>query len=333
MRPPRADIAAPALPPRIRWLNSEPRSMAELARRRARARPLLRLRPAQLRALAPLRRGLARALRRGGPDGPRRPLPQVPVHRDPRRDRARARAPRDRPAGRAGLLVRDLERLRLPGLALALPLGRARGAALVSLRRGRVRRDRGGDPGGAAGGGRARRAARAARAPAPHRRPRGVGRAAQRGALPGWLPAEPWRAEHDGDSIEVSYEAGGAYAAIDGTGRLRWSVDGARAVDSRSPTPASTSSPSIPSTASHLLELGPPPAWTLYAISFAAGLPGPLDTRRPPRSSLPVWAGRGRIAAGGAAVDRLCRSRRRGARRNLQADAVRRSRSQRLQAG
>ena len=168
----RADIAAPPFPAGIRWLEFR-------ARRRwpssSPPGPLLVhfFDFAQLnsvRALPYLARG-ASATPSAGLSVLGVHSPRFPFTADRDGARAGARAPRDRLPGGARL------RATRSGTTTAARAGRrsssgaGRRAALVPLRRGRVRGDRGGDPGGAARGRRARRAPGAARAAAAHRRP------------------------------------------------------------------------------------------------------------------------------------------------------------------
>ena len=151
LRPERDNIAAPVLPPRLRWLNAErPPVLAELTAAGPGARPLLRLRPAQQRPRAALRRspGTSATATRGW----RRSASTRPASSSPASAAALgagARAARGRATRSPTTPLRGLARLRLRGLAVAVPLGPGRRAALVSLRRGRVRGDRGGDRRGA----------------------------------------------------------------------------------------------------------------------------------------------------------------------------------------
>ncbi len=79
-----------------------------------------------------------------------------PPSRGHRRGARRVRADGDRAPGRDRRALADLEPLRQPGLARALPLEPAGLPARLPLRRGRLRRDRAGDPGAARGRARAR---------------------------------------------------------------------------------------------------------------------------------------------------------------------------------
>ena len=152
VRPNRNDIPVPPFAPGLEWVGGEPADAERLTargpllvvffeagraqwdRRACRSRrlgPPLRRRRADDRrrpqpALGP------RPLAGGVPGGDRTPRPLLPR-------RLRRRLPR-------------LARVRMQGLALALPLGPRRSPALVPLRRRRHRRDRGRNPRGAGGG-------------------------------------------------------------------------------------------------------------------------------------------------------------------------------------
>ena len=90
--------------------------------------------------------------------------------------------------------------------------------------------------------------------------------------FPGGSPAEPWRASANDPELRVDYEAGGAYVAVDGAGELSYSIDN----DERVLTignPGLYELSSHPRHERHALVLRPDPGLALYAISFAAGLP------------------------------------------------------------
>jgi hypothetical protein len=90
--------------------------------------------------------------------------------------------------------------------------------------------------------------------------------------FPGGSPEKPWRAGEEVRELEVSYAAGGAFAAINGTGELNVSIDG-------EPTTLEIAGPGLYELASHprheehRLTLSPDPGLEIYAVSFAAGLP------------------------------------------------------------
>ena len=148
--------------------------------------------------------------------------PRFPFTRDP--EAVAAALPRlgiDWPVARR-LRARDLAGLRLPRLALAVPLGPRRRPALVPPRRGRLRGDRAGDPRGA-------RARPATRARTGRRRWSRCGPATRRARewrcrsaelFPGGGPEQPWRRARSSRRSELDYEAGGAYLAVDGEGEV-----------------------------------------------------------------------------------------------------------------
>jgi hypothetical protein len=93
--------------------------------------------------------------------------------------------------------------------------------------------------------------------------------------FPGGSTEEPWSSAAEGPSLELEYEAGGAYAATDGEGRISIRVDG------ESRDPIEVASPGLQElttherTERHTLELEPSPSLLVYSIQFAAGVPAP----------------------------------------------------------
>jgi hypothetical protein len=91
--------------------------------------------------------------------------------------------------------------------------------------------------------------------------------------FPGGSWETPWVAGKDGDELEIEYEAGGAYATVEGTGEIAVSLDGA-AVD-----PIVVSRPGLyrliehPRHEAHDLALSPSPDLRIWSVSFAAGVP------------------------------------------------------------
>jgi hypothetical protein len=90
--------------------------------------------------------------------------------------------------------------------------------------------------------------------------------------FPGGSWERPWTAGEDGNSLEIPYEAGGAYATVEGTGQLTIDLDG------------NTSSTDIdgaglyklaehPRHEQHGLTLRSSPGLRIWSISFAAGVP------------------------------------------------------------
>lgn len=90
--------------------------------------------------------------------------------------------------------------------------------------------------------------------------------------FPGGAPAEPWRAEGDG-ALEVDYEAGGAYASVDGDGEIRISLDSGPERSLAVEGPGLYELAEHPRHEGHALSLRASAAIDLYAVSFAAGVP------------------------------------------------------------
>jgi hypothetical protein len=91
--------------------------------------------------------------------------------------------------------------------------------------------------------------------------------------LPGGSTAQPWRPSGTGESLDVAYSAGGAWATVDGAGELTVSLDAGP------PTPIPVDAPGAYELSSHhrheshRLSLTASPAIAVYALAFAAGLP------------------------------------------------------------
>ncbi len=76
-----------------------------------------------------------------------------------------------------------------------------------------------------------------------------------------------------GERLEVSYEAGGAYATIEGRGELSVELDGADADSITVDGPSLYTLAEHPRHESHTLALEPHPDLQVHSISFAAGVP------------------------------------------------------------
>ena len=202
MLPNRADIAAPPFPPRTTWVGAEPPAMERLT---ARGPVLVHfIEFAQLNSVRALPYTIAlddryrdAGLTVLGVHSPRFPFTAEAAALAHGAGAARREASR---RGRPRL--RHLARLRLRGVAIALPLGARGRSALVPLRGGRLRGDRAGDSGRAPLDQRRRLAARAApahpalrRARAPwssHRPRRSFPAARPRGRGVRAPPSRPW---------------------------------------------------------------------------------------------------------------------------------------------
>jgi hypothetical protein len=91
--------------------------------------------------------------------------------------------------------------------------------------------------------------------------------------FPGGSWERPWTAGVDGDRLDVRYEAGGAYATIEGQGRLSIALDGSSAVSIGIEAPALYPLAENPRHERHRLLLEPTPGLRVWSISFAAGVP------------------------------------------------------------
>jgi hypothetical protein len=91
--------------------------------------------------------------------------------------------------------------------------------------------------------------------------------------FPGGSTEEPWSSTEGGPAIEIDYEAGGAYVATDGDGRIGIRIDG----EDRDPIevthPGLQELTAHESTERHRLELRPTPGLLVYSLQFAAGVP------------------------------------------------------------
>ena len=91
--------------------------------------------------------------------------------------------------------------------------------------------------------------------------------------FPGGSPEVPWFASPEEDSLRTDYEAGGAYAALDGRGSLRVSLDG------DAPTTLEVEHPGLHELAvhrrheKHTLEIELSEEIAVYSLSFAPGTP------------------------------------------------------------
>ena len=92
--------------------------------------------------------------------------------------------------------------------------------------------------------------------------------------FPGGSTEEPWSSTDGDPSLEIEYEAGGAYAATDGEGRIEISVDG----EARGPIEVVP--PGASGARSARANRAPPaapaalPGLLVYSLQFAAGVPG-----------------------------------------------------------
>jgi hypothetical protein len=91
--------------------------------------------------------------------------------------------------------------------------------------------------------------------------------------FPGGSWEEPWTAGEGGEELDVPYEAGGAYATLEGTGKLQLTLDGAEIAPVAVDGPGLYELSAHPIHNTHHLLLRPDPALQIWSISFAAGVP------------------------------------------------------------
>jgi hypothetical protein len=91
--------------------------------------------------------------------------------------------------------------------------------------------------------------------------------------FPGGSSERPWVAGEDGNEVRLDYEAGGAFAAVEGSGQI--AVD----LDDSIKEPIPVDGPALyllaqhPRHGAHTLTLRPSPGLRIWSLSFAAGIP------------------------------------------------------------
>jgi len=90
--------------------------------------------------------------------------------------------------------------------------------------------------------------------------------------FPGGSWERPWTAGEDGDTLEIPYEAGGAFATVEGVGQLTVELDGA-AGSIEVDAPALYSLAEHARHERHQLLLEPTPGIRIWSVSFSAGVP------------------------------------------------------------
>jgi hypothetical protein len=92
--------------------------------------------------------------------------------------------------------------------------------------------------------------------------------------FPGGSISEPWRSSGPESRLDTAYAAGGAWATVDGEGLLTVSVDGGPPREIPVQAPGAYELSSHERHESHRLSLAASPNLDVYAVAFAAGLPG-----------------------------------------------------------
>ena len=91
--------------------------------------------------------------------------------------------------------------------------------------------------------------------------------------FPGGAADRPWRPLGGGGPLELDYEAGGAHASTNGTGALRVSVDGRAVREIRVAAPGLVDLAVHPRHERHTLRLDADEGIEIYSVSFSAGIP------------------------------------------------------------
>jgi hypothetical protein len=106
--------------------------------------------------------------------------------------------------------------------------------------------------------------------------------------FPGGSVSEPWPAAGEAAQLELDYEAGGVWAAVDGAGALTLSLDGGPPKTIEVWAPGAYELFEHGRHENHRLTLGAPAGLSVYSVGFSAGVPAPgvsrLSREQPARS-------------------------------------------------
>jgi hypothetical protein len=91
--------------------------------------------------------------------------------------------------------------------------------------------------------------------------------------FPGGSWEQPWTTGEDGDEISLDYEAGGAYATVEGKGELGITIDETPAIQIEIDGPTLYTLAEHPRHEIHTLTLRPSPGLRIWSLSFAPGVP------------------------------------------------------------
>ena len=91
--------------------------------------------------------------------------------------------------------------------------------------------------------------------------------------FPGGSWERPWVAGTDGEDLALDYQAGGAYATVEGEGALQVEIDGEWNTVPAGPAAGLRTLTEHPSHEAHSLVLRPSPGLRVWSVSFAAGAP------------------------------------------------------------
>jgi hypothetical protein len=91
--------------------------------------------------------------------------------------------------------------------------------------------------------------------------------------FPGGSWERPWTAGADGEHLRAPYEAGGAFATVEGEGEIAVELDGEALATVAAERPGLRTLAEHPRHESHDLLLRPSPGLRIWSVSFAAGVP------------------------------------------------------------
>jgi len=91
--------------------------------------------------------------------------------------------------------------------------------------------------------------------------------------FPGGSWQVAWTAGEDGEVLALDYQAGGAYATVEGDGEIEVEIDGQWSTLPSSPAPGLRTIAEHPRLEAHDLVIRPSPGMRIWSLSFAAGLP------------------------------------------------------------
>lgn len=91
--------------------------------------------------------------------------------------------------------------------------------------------------------------------------------------FPGGSYERPWTAGEDGEDLALDYQAGGAYATVEGDGELQVEIDGEWSTVPAVSTPGLRPLAEHPRHEAHSLVLRPAPGVKIWSLSFAPGVP------------------------------------------------------------
>jgi hypothetical protein len=91
--------------------------------------------------------------------------------------------------------------------------------------------------------------------------------------FPGGSWERPWVAGEDGEDLALDYQAGGAFATVEGEGEIQVEIDGEWSTVPAGPAPGLRTLAEHPSHEAHSLIIRPNPGIRIWSLSFSPGIP------------------------------------------------------------